>query len=322
MKKFMKSCAIAALVLLIVGAALAFVAGTVRGSDAIAEVVERVTGRRLHVNLMPGSRPFGIFVGDWLGDGEWVYELNDSGIYNVDREILSDVSGIVAYDSTDEITELDISLGGCSFETRVSDTGSFYVKTNGMEKIQVYEEDGVLYINSMNTHLKLSSGLQGHIILYVPENQYYDEVNINVGAGEMSFQDLNAGKVSMDIGAGRIQCDGIQAQKLKATVGMGQLELYDMDIDDLDAEVGMGELEASGTINKSADLECSMGNVDMMLTGSEKDYNYRLKAAAGNVDIGRTSYTGLGADRWVNNNAEKKLEIKCSMGNISIDFEK
>ena len=320
MKKFMKGCAIAALIMIVLGLALAFVAGTVRGSAAITEVVERVTGKRIHINLGWGSFPFGIYVeDDWFGDRDWNYELDDTGIFDSDHDVLKGDHATIYPDTDTVIKELDIELGGCSFETRISDTGEFYVKTSGMNKIQVYEKKGELHIKSINTRLKLTSNF-GKIILYVPEDYYYDKVDIELGAGEMTFDDLSAKEITMEVGAGVIRCKDITAQELKASVGMGQIELSKMDVDKLEAEVGMGEFVGSGIIGESAKLECSMGNVELTLDGSNQDYNYKLEAAAGNVDIGRDSFSGLATERRINNNAERTLEIECAMGNISVQF--
>lgn len=324
MKKFMKCCAITALIMTVLGLALAFPAGAVRGSAAITEVVERVSGKRIHINLGWDGFPFGIFAEDnWFGDSDWNYELADSDIFDSGHEVLKGDRSTIYPDTDATIKELDIELGGCSFETRVSDTGEFYVKTSGMDKIQVYEEKGELHIKSVNTHVKLGFSLGtnfGKIILYVPEDYHYDEVKIELGAGEMTFDDLSAKEISMKVGAGVIRCKGISAQELDVSVGMGQIELSKMDVDKLEAEVGMGEFVGSGIVNNSAKLECSMGNVELTLDGSSQDYNYKLEAAAGNVTIGRDSFSGLATDRRINNNADRTLEIECSMGNIDVKF--
>ena len=324
MKKFMKGCAIAAFIMIVLGLGFALVAGTVRGSAAITEVVERVTGKRIHINLGWDRLPFGIYIeDDWFGDSDWNYKLGDIGIFDNDHEVLKGDEATIHPDSDAEIKELDIELGGCSFETHTSDTGEFYVKTSGMGKIQVYEKKGKLYIKSVNTHVILPFNLGtnfGKIILYVPEDYYCEKVKIELGAGEMTFDDLNAEKISMEVGAGVIRCKGISAQELEASVGMGQIELSKMDVDKLEAEVGMGEFVGSGAIGSSAKLECAMGNIELTLDGSSQDYNYKLEAAAGNVDIGRESFSGLATERRLNNNAERTLEIECSMGNISVQF--
>ena len=316
----MKGCAIAALIMIVLGIALAFAAGTVRGSAAITEVVERVTGKRLRINLGWDRLPFGIFIeDDWFGDADWNYELDDTGIFDSNHDVYKGDQKTFYPDTDAVIKELDIELGGCSFETRISDTGEFYVKTSGMNKIQVYEEKEKLHIKSVNTRLKLTSNF-GKIILYVPEDYHYDEVDIELGAGEVTFDDLNAETISMEVGAGVIRCKSISAQGLKASVGMGQIELSKMDVDKLEAEVGMGEFVGSGIIGDSGKLECSMGNVELTLDGSSQDYNYKLEAAAGNVDIGRDSFSGLATERRINNNADRTLEIECAMGNISVRF--
>ena len=316
----MKNCAIAALIMTVLGLALAIAAGTVKGSAKISEVVERVTGKRIHINLGWDSFPFGIFVDDdWFEDRHWKYELGEIGIFDDDHEVLKGDKATLYPDTDAVIKELKIELGGGSFETRTSDTGEFYVKTSGMDKIQVYEEKGVLHIKSVNTRVKLTSNY-GKVIFYVPENYYYEGVEIELGAGEMTFDDLNAKKVSLEVGAGVIRCKSISAQELEASVGMGQIELSKMDVDKLEAEVGMGEFVGSGVINNNGKLECSMGNVELTLDGSSQDYNYRLEAAAGNVDIGRDSFSGLATDRRIDNNAASTLEIECSMGNISVKF--
>ena len=320
MKKFMKGCAITALIMIVLGLALAFAAGTVRGSAAITEVVERVTGKRIHINLGWDGFHFGIFVEDnWFGDSDWNYELADSDIFDSGHEVLKGDKSTIYPDTDAAIKELNIKLGGCSFETHISDTGEFYVKSSGMDKLQVYEEKGELHVKSVNTHIKLTSNF-GKVILYVPEDYYYDKVKIELGAGEMTFDDLSAKEISMEVGAGVIRCEGISTQELEVSVGMGQIELSKMDVDKLEAEVGMGEFVGSGIVNKSAKLECSMGNVELTLDGSSQDYNYKLEAAAGNVTIGRDSFSGLATDRRINNNADRTLEIECSMGNIDVKF--
>lgn len=316
----MKSCAIAAIIMTVLGLGLAVAAGTVKGSAKITEVVEHVTGKRIRINLGWDRFPFGIFADDdWFGDSDWNYELDVTGIFDNDYEVLKGDRATIYPDTDAVIKELDIELGGCSFETKISDTGEFYVKTSKMDKIQVYEEKGRLHVKSVKTRVKWTSN-SGKVILYVPEDYYYDKVQIDLGAGEVTFNDLNAKEISLEVGAGVIRCKDISAEDLEASVGMGQIELKKMDINKLEAEVGMGEFVGSGVVDKSAKLECSMGNVELKLDGSSQDYNYKLEAAAGNVDIGRDSFSGLATERWINNNADKTLEIECSMGNISVQF--
>ena len=333
MKKFMKGCGITALVLLVLGFALAMIAGSTRGSIVVAQVVEEATGGKLHANFSFGTPVWGIFWDNnwWKKVDKVHFELDMSDAFDryhdiIDGDILNNadlLNGEYSFEA-DAVKSLDIEVGGCAFETKASENGLYYLKAKGIGKIQFYLEDDELHIIAVNTKAGLNSltniSWTGSITLYVPEGCTYDEVNIEMGAGELLFDDLVADEIYLEVGAGHIQVNNVKARKLEASAGLGQLELYDMDVEKLNAEVGMGELVAHGNISKSGSLECAMGNLDIKLDGSERDFNYQLEAAAGNIDIGHSSYSGLARERKINNNASKNLEVECSMGNISIRF--
>lgn len=319
MKKFMKGCGITAIIFLVSGIVLAAVAGTVRGSTVIGQVVEKATRGRVHANLLWGNGNWGIF---WDED-DW----DMFGGFNDAYEIFGGdtLMRLNTHFAAEDIQDLNIQVGGCEFKTKVSDTGDFYVKAQGIGKVQFYEERGVLHVNSVNSRRGLNAvtGISwtGEITLYVPEGHTFDEVNIELGAGKLTFDNLSAEDVSLEVGAGQLLVRNLQAEEVKASVGMGQMELKEIDVRVLEAEVGMGELVADGNIEKKGNLECAMGNLELRLEGSEKDFNYRLEAAAGNIDLGRSSYSGLGMERSIDNNASKDLSIECAMGNIDIRFD-
>lgn len=324
MKKFMKGCAITALVLFILGVAMAFVAGTVRGGDIITEVVERVTNGRVRMNWH--WFPYGVVINNdrWLGWGGngWVYGLGDDSAYDSGYEVLRGkvLDGAIFPDSDEKVTDLDIELGGYVFETRTSSNGLTYLETSGVRSLQCYVKNGELRIRSLNNRVG-GSNSAGKIILYIPEGQTYGKVDIELGVGELTVSDLDADKISLEVGAGTVLMDGVRAGKLEAEVGLGQLEIYGMDVDELDVEVGMGELIGHGSVNKRAALDCAMGNLELKLSGEQEDFNYRLDAAAGNVDIGTSSFSGLGMERRIDNGAAKDIEIDCSMGNVTVRFD-
>jgi hypothetical protein len=64
-----------------------------------------------------------------------------------------------------------------------------------------------------------------------------------------------------------------------------------------------------------------MGNITMQLEGEEEDFDYELDCVTGNLRIGDTEYSGLASSREVDNNAIKKMDLQCAMGNIEVEFE-
>lgn len=314
MKKFMKACAVMAAVMLALGAALALAASTVRGSAMISEVVDTVTGGRLHVNFSNLNLPWGIF---WK-DG-WHFDLNASDIYDSSHPVMR--GDVREYSLGSDVEALKIEMGGYVFETLPSADHSFYLSTEDVEKFQCYVEGGVLYLKAVNSGVINFSVSKGkHITLYIPEGQYFRKMELELGAGQAILDGLRADKVSLEVGAGQIIGRNIQVGELEVSVGAGQIELPGMNVDVLDAEIGMGELVGTGSIQKSASLKCSMGNLELTLSGREEDFNYQMEVAAGNLTLGRSSYSGLARKRGIQNGADKNLEIDCSMGNVRISF--
>lgn len=314
MKKFMKICAIMAVVMLMLGAALAFAAARVRGSAMITQVVDSVTGGRLRVNFGNVSIPWGVY---WT-DG-WKYELDVSDVYDGSHTILQ--GDVREYSLGSDVQSLDIEMGGYIFETVASADDSFYLTTKDAEKFQCYVENGVLHLKAVNANIiNIGISNERRIILSIPKDQFFEKVELELGAGQVTLDNLRADKVSLEVGAGQIIGRNMQVGELEVSVGAGQVDLPGMNVDVLDVEIGMGELVGTGSIQKSGNLECSMGNLELTLSGREQDFNYELEVAAGSLTLGRNSYSGLARERNIQNGADKNMEIECSMGNVTILF--
>lgn len=319
MKKFMKGCAITALILFVSGLVLAMVAGTVRGRTTIENVVKNVTGGRVSIHLNPFD--WGIFVDDsnilgWIDDVDFDVEEN----MNFDRTHTILKGNVERYSLGSDIRELDFELGACSFTTQLSPDNNFYLEASYAGKLQGYVENGTLYIRSTAT-VKRWNELNGcRVILYVPADAYFDKAEVEVGAGRLEFDQLQAKEVSLEVGAGQISLNELQSESLEVNVGLGQITLEEMTVGRLNAEIGMGEFVAAGALNGDADVECSMGNVSLTLEGNQKDFNFELSKAMGNVTVGRSSSSGFASEQYLDNQAGKTIDVECSMGNVTIKF--
>ena len=329
MKKFMKGCAYTALVLFVIGFVLATVASSIRGRTTIENVVENVTGGRVRIHLNPIS-DWGIHVNDtdileWVDDMDILDDI-DQIDYIIDEDIgfnsrYSILKGSVEkFSLGSDIRELDLEVGACSFTTEPSPDNNFYLEAQYAGKLQSYVEDGTLYIRSTATVKKWNELNGCRIVLYVPENAYFDEAEIEVGAGRLEFDSLRAKEISLSVGAGQISLDDLQTDSLEVSVGLGQIELKKAVMGTLDAEVGVGEFVAAGILNGDADVECSMGNVTLTLEGSLRDYNYELSKAMGNVTLGNSSSSGFSSGKYVDNGANKTIDVDCAMGNVTVQF--
>ncbi|MDE5589781.1 MAG: DUF4097 domain-containing protein, partial [Acetatifactor sp.] len=252
MKKFMKGCAITALILLALGIALAAAAGTVKGRATIARVVETVTGGRVSVNF-DNFINWGIQLGDNISGSlpDTGYRIDDAASFDSRYEIMS--GDIEKFCLGEDVEELEIEAGGCIFDTQVSGDNSFYVKASDSGKFQAYLENGTLYIRTTTSSRSWNNWNSCKVTLYVPESYHYREAEIELGAGELEFESLNADKVSLGVGAGQISANGLQADSLEMEIGMGQIDMKDVNVKDLKAEIGMGNLMVEGNIDGNVD---------------------------------------------------------------------
>lgn len=318
MKKFMKGCIITALILLVLGFALAIVAGTAEGASKVNEVVESVTNGKVHLNFGDG---WGVFIGENLwSESEALFNIDDNTIFDDSHEVFT--GNVDKYAVGSNVAKLDIAVGGCTFEFQQSDDKEFYVEATNAGKFQCFLQNDTLYVKSSQTVVEDWDQFDdGEIILYIPANYSFEQVNVELGAGLMEIPDIATAEMNLEVGAGQITVDYLQTEKCDIEVGMGEIIVKDMQVTKLSGEAGMGHLQMAGTVLGDVDAECSMGSIELDLTGSEEDFDYTLEAAMGNVSIGGEEYSGLTQEKSIQNNAGKQMNIECAMGNIEVDFE-
>lgn len=107
---------------------------------------------------------------------------------------------------------------------------------------------------------------------------------MEVGAGEFcGYGNITAANCDLQVGAGTIDIDQIDVQKLNA--------------------------------------DCGTGEIDMVVTGKEKDYNYNLSCGMGEIDLENSEYSGLGIEKTISNEGAKKdMVLECGMGEIDVEF--
>lgn len=346
MKRFMKGCGITALIFAALGFVLAMAGGSIAGRSAIADAVESATGGRVHMN--PYSWwGWGINVSDGLIDApiadmvplQVSEEAGQSVDYGWDgsaEEPGGDYTAVQDQDPMfshkydvitgsrekycpgDGIQNLDIEIGGCAFYTQESDDENIWLEVMNVHRFQAYVKGDTLHIKAKSAGVSDLS--EGEIILYLPDGYGLTDVDMEMGAGNFFFTDLNVTKVSLEVGAGQVEIQNLVATDMDVSVGAGYVWISNMQVTELDVEVGMGVFSADGAVNGNVDVECSMGNVEMTLEGSEQDFNYSLEVGMGTIQLNDNTYGGLAEERDINNHAAKEMDIECSMGNVAIMF--
>lgn len=142
------------------------------------------------------------------------------------------------------------------------------------------------------------------IKVIVPSGKDFDTVSLGVDMGTIDLEcDLKVQELSVEVGAGEFSGYGnITAANCDLQVGAGTIDIDQIDVQKLNADCGAGE-------------------IDMVVTGKEKDYNYDLSCGMGEIDLEDSEYSGLGIEKNISNeDARKDMVLECGMGEIDVEF--
>lgn len=142
------------------------------------------------------------------------------------------------------------------------------------------------------------------IKVIVPSGKDFDTVSLGVDMGTIDLEcDLKVQELSVEVGAGEFSGYGnITAAYCDLQVGAGTIDIDQIDVQKLNADCGAGE-------------------IDMVVTGKEKDYNYDLSCGMGEINLEDSEYSGLGIEKTISNEgAQKDMVLECGMGEIDVEF--
>lgn len=317
MKKFIKFCFVAAMILFIVGGAF-YMLGRKDGKEEMDELLEEIGGGLVNLDGLAGdSWGFGSSSRD---TDAGYYAIDEASIFrddyvvwngDVDRQMICQGS----------VSELNLEIGGSMVEIKDSDDGNVYIEGDNVGRMQAYVEGSMLFVKSVRPANLTDEIKNSKITLYLPEdNTSLQLLDVSLGAGQLKLEHLAVQSMAASIGAGQLLMEDMALGTLELSLGAGELQAEDVTVEELTASIGAGNMEFSGGIYGIAEISCSMGNVSMDLEGEKEDFNYQLSCVAGNMEIDGERFAGAMMERYIDNGASKTLELDCSMGNVEVDF--
>ena len=139
-------------------------------------------------------------------------------------------------------------------------------------------------------------------------NDAKNDVVVKETSGKITITDTRSGNVKKKkqinyLNAGEFSGYGnITAAYCDLQVGAGTIDIDQLDIQKLNADCGAGE-------------------IDMVVTGKEKDYNYDLSCGMGEINLEDSEYSGIGIEKNISNEgARKDMVLECGMGEIDVEF--
>lgn len=270
-----------------------------------------VTAFLLVVGLLVGGIGFALggmkMVRDmaWAGDFSWghngyfPYIVGNNDSWDWENEGFSYAKSFEDDEvaEKDEIDSLDIEMGKGALYIHESDSDFFQVKVNnGYFRYEV--KDATLVIEAFKGRVDHNSTVD----LYIPAGKTFREADLKVGAALMEANELRADEISLQVGAG------------EATINKAEAERLDLDI-------AVGTLVINAAVSGDIEADCGVGTLEMYLDGREEDFNYSIGGGLSNISVGMRSISGMGVDDYINNEADKVMNLKCGLGNLSVEFQ-
>lgn len=223
----------------------------------------------------------------------------------------------------DQVDNIMIEAGGCELRIESAENGSYGIAARELQgELQCYVEKRTLYVKyGPRTWNQLSSEKADSFTLYLPGNAQLQEMEMDLGAGNFTAEQIAADEVRLSVGAANVSINGFAAEEAEIEVGAGNTTIEGASLGRLEVQVGMGNFSMQGSTDDDIEVETGMGTVYLNLEGKETDYNYDTDCALGNIHIGTQSSMRVFAEgEIINEAAQKDMSLDCAMGEIQVIF--
>ena len=158
----------------------------------------------------------------------------------------------------------------------------------------------------------------GEIIITVPEGKKLEKTYIELGVGEGKFENLYTENFKLVVGVADTYIQGLTADRVNIEGGVGRIILDEGYLGETDITVGVGSIKVETVLSGDLDIEGGLGDLDVILQGDEKDYNYEISRGMGKIRINDETYKGMD-DINIRNKSDKTIDIEAGVGSISIE---
>lgn len=268
---------------------------------------------------------------NYFNDNSFAGEVNEDQTLSADAEGMTDLSVNVDASKIELVRENreDVKV---DYSSQTVGTGS--------NQLTVERNGETVNIESKARHFFTCwKGI--YMTVRIPQN-YNGKLSLDIGASSLSISGQQQfSDVVINVGAGNVSIDDLQADTVKADVSVGKLSAKHMNVSSLILNVGTGDADISG-LTGSTDLTVNMGKASLeydRLAGNitadvqAGDASLRIPSDASatldlTADMGSVSQTfgsrfsGDSSDNSINgvlNNGGNRISGKVSMGNLTVE---
>ena len=207
-----------------------------------------------------------------------------------DDDELDDTENVVSEEAFSGVENLKLDIGASEVQIKTGTDDKIHVddsrmKTENVVQKRLSDDRKTLEITTKKRSsfdFKNVRNVKGTLVIYLPRDYKFDQVD-------------------MEYGAVTAEIDGLNAKSLKIESGASGCTIKNADIE--------------------VDIDCGAGSVTLNLEGKVEDYNYELDSSAGSVEIGEDiDLGGLSTEKSIDNGSKRTIEISNGAGSVEICF--
>lgn len=168
---------------------------------------------------------------------------------------------------------------------------------------------------------KRSEGRKPNVIVLVPQNYRFQEMDIELAEGSCIIEEIEAEEFSGETAGGTLRVEGGRASSVSFSCAAGEISCYRQVVGDVDMDCAAGNIIYSGEISGNVEADCAAGNIYLELPGQqETDFNYEVEGTGGSIQVGEKSYSGMLFEKEINHGVSRTMELQSAAGNIQVEF--
>jgi len=187
---------------------------------------------------------------------------------------------------TEEIQNIRIELNASKLNVKT-------LPTTGTLSIETYAEKDNFIIDVKKDTLVIKEKRKNvlninnsEIIIYIPEDLIFNEVEIEIGAGEATISKLETEEINIKMGAGSTEIkELITTKTTKVEGGVGRFEIKSGEVNNLDLGAGVGENIIRAKLTGKTKIENGVGEVKLDIDGKAEDYSITTKLGIGSITL-------------------------------------
>ncbi|MBQ8116557.1 MAG: DUF4097 family beta strand repeat protein [Lachnospiraceae bacterium] len=227
--------------------------------------------------------------------------LGQSGVFSTVRNSQTALSDTIYFDPASfHSIDMDLSVVDLTVKQNFDQTCSITYEASSQKLVPFSDvQNDTLKVSQTIKNTNNLKSDQLKLTLSVPAEASFENLDFELGIGDLKLENLNADNLTLAVGVGDLKVANSAFGRATIEAGVGDVAMDNCPIAKLNLEAGMGDVKLSALDDLSKyDLDISVGLGDLSLAGEKKSgfgreyiqtgdgtYSYHIESGTGDVKL-------------------------------------